>query len=85
MRQSERYQCTGSISIAIISHVRTPYCSESIHPFLFFLFFFPIVFLHFCSSVHFVHLFTIFHCFPFFSNASTWLELVDLIFFMVDK
>ena len=30
--QVERYQCTGSISIALISHVRTLCCSESIHP-----------------------------------------------------
>ena len=31
-RHSERYQCTGSFSIALISHVRTSCCSESIHP-----------------------------------------------------
>ena len=49
-RQSERYQCTGRFSIALISHVRTPCCSESISS-------------HFIPSSHLIpsHLISSFH------------------------
>ena len=72
MRQSERYQCTGSISIATISHVRTPCCIESILPFL--LFFFS--FFHYfpCCSLFspFSLSFNVFFSFPFLFTFSSF-------------
>ena len=54
-RQAEVYQCTGRVSVLLISHVRTPCCSESIHISLFFSFslslFHPLTAFHMYTQI----------------------------------
>ena len=57
----------------------------AVNPSIHFFFFFPIVFLHFCSYCSLSSLFHFFSLFSLFSNASTWLEVVDLIFLWLEN